>query len=288
MMNREYMKQTYADNLTAWREYRAQIAQDAETLCEIVQNHRFNGGTPKQAAREIVQAIGAENARVIIASAVNAHEGDGRLSAAVIEWAQGIGWDWEMSVNLGLTLDAKMHMCHVNQTAEAIMNLPEEPEQPEQEPETAEETTTEQEENEMKNAQFIAALTAQLEAVKNRSAWDRGVQQYAESLVDDLAEYLDGGWITLDNLRTWDGAQSAMLNGANGWTSYSYGGSALIYDYEIAGRLCTPSELKKTRGGERNPNSRETWLDCQARALRQASRRVYAAIRQAFEIIEEV
>ena len=138
MMNREYMKQTYADNLTAWREYRAQIAQDAETLCEIVQNHRFNGGTPEQAAREIVQAIGAENARVIIASAVNAHEGDGRLSAAVIEWAQGIGWNWEMSCNLGLTLDAKMHMCHINQTAEAIMNLPEEPEQ---EPETAEEQT---------------------------------------------------------------------------------------------------------------------------------------------------
>ena len=165
---------------------------------------------------------------------------------------------------------------------------PTEPEQPEQEPETAEETTTEQEENEMKNAQFIAALTAQLEAVKNRSAWDHGVQQYAESLADDLEEYLNGGCITIDNLRTWDSAQSAMLNGADGWTSYSYGGSALIYDYEIAERLCNPSELKKTRGGERNPNSRETWLDCQARALRQASRRVYAAIRQAFETIEEV
>lgn len=151
MMTRDYMKQTYADNLTAWREYRAQIAQDAETLCEIVQKHRFNGGTPEQAAREIVQAIGAENARVIIASAVNAHEGDGRLSAAVIEWAQGIGWDWEMSCNLGLTLDSKMHMCHINQTAEALMNLPEdEPEQPETEPAEADETeTNEQEENTM-------------------------------------------------------------------------------------------------------------------------------------------
>ena len=147
MMNREYMKQTYADNLAAWREYRAQIAQYAETLCEIVQNHRFNGGTPEQAAREIVQAIGAENARVIIASAVNAHEGDGRLSAAVIEWAQGIGWDWEMTCNLGLTLDAKMHMCHINQTAEALMNLSEdEPEQPteteEEQPEEPAEQTT--------------------------------------------------------------------------------------------------------------------------------------------------
>ena len=84
---------------------------------------------------------------MIIASAVNAHEGDGRLSAAVIEWAQGIGWDWEMTCNLGLTLDSKMHMCHINQTAEALMNLPEdEPEQPETE--TAEPDETETEANE--------------------------------------------------------------------------------------------------------------------------------------------
>lgn len=143
MMTRDYMKQTYADNLTAWREYRAQIAQDAETLCEIVQKHRFGGGTPEQAAREIVQVIGKESACVIIASAVNAHEHDGRLSPEVVKWAQEIGWDWEMSCNLGLTLDAKMHMCHINQTAEAIMNLPEtEPEQPETETAEADETET--------------------------------------------------------------------------------------------------------------------------------------------------
>lgn len=144
MMNREYMKQTYAGNLTAWREYRAQIAQDAETLCEIVQEHRFNDGTPEQAAQELAQTIGKESACVIIASAVNAHEHDGRLSPEVVKWAQEIGWDWEMSCNLGLTLDSKMHMCHINQTAEALMNLLEdEPEQPETETEleTAEEQT---------------------------------------------------------------------------------------------------------------------------------------------------
>ena len=162
MKNREYMKLTYADNLTAWREYRQQIAQDAETLCEIVQNHRFNDGTPQQAAQEIMQAIGAENARVIIASAVNAHEGDGRLSADVIAWAEGIGWDWEMSCNLGLTLDAKMHMCHVNQTAEAIMNLPEtDPEQPtEAEEQTAEVAQNEEESTMQNNVNMIRTAEA--------------------------------------------------------------------------------------------------------------------------------
>lgn len=281
MMNREYMKQTYADNITAWREYRAQIAQDAETLCEIVQNHRFSGGTPEQAAREIVQAIGAENARVIIASAVNAHEGDGRLSAAVIEWAQGIGWDWEMTCNLGLTLDSKMHMCHINQTAEALMTLPEdEPEQPETETAEADETeTNEQEETKMKNAEFIAQVRAILNGRKCRSAWDRGVMQYAEELTAELAENLNGGYITLEQLTTTEGRKAALLNGAKDWSQYSYGGSTLIYDCDIAERLCSPSELKRTRNGERNPNSRETWLDCQARALSQASSKVLGIIR---------
>ena len=54
-----------------------------------------------------------------------------------------------------------------------------------------------------------------------------------------------------------------------------------MYDGDIAAALCTPSELKKTRNGERRPNSREEWLDVQARALHQAFLRMYSAIRTA-------
>ena len=50
----------------------------------------------------------------------------------------------------------------------------------------------------------------------------------------------------------------------------AWGGCSLIYNGDIAERLCTPSELKKTRNGERRPNDREMWLDTQTRALRQA------------------
>ena len=281
MMTRDYMKQTYAGNIDGWRAYRAEIAAARETLSEVIEKHRFGGGTPAQAAQELAQMIGKEAACVIIASAVNAHEGDGRLSAAVIEWAQGIGWDWEMSCNLGLTLDSKMHMCHINQTAEALMNLPEdEPEQPETEPAEADETeTNEQEETKMKNAEFIAQVRTILNGRKCRSAWDRGVMQYAEELTAELAENINGGYITLEQLATAEGRKAALLNGAKDWSQYSYGGSALIYDYDIAERLCNPSELKRTRNGERNPNSRETWLDCQARALSQASSKVRGIIR---------
>jgi hypothetical protein len=68
--------------------------------------------------------------------------------------------------------------------------------------------------------------------------------------------------------------EKAMLNGADSWSQYSYGGCSLVYDGDIAERLCAPSEFKKKRGGELPPNAREQWLDVQARALNQACNRV--------------
>jgi hypothetical protein len=94
------------------------------------------------------------------------------------------------------------------------------------------------------------------------SAWSKGVELYAEELRESLAE---------NNLPA---TRENLLNGARDWNEYSYGGCALIYDADIAERLCSPSELKKKKGGDLQPNSRETWLDCQARALSQAARRV--------------
>lgn len=111
----------------------------------------------------------------------------------------------------------------------------------------------------------------ELEAQKDRSAWGRGVNAYALELVEELREraaYEGRNPEPGKECREW------MLNGAQDWNQYSWGGSSLIYDGDIAERLCTPSELKKTRHGERRPNSREEWLDTQARALTQACNRV--------------
>ena len=114
-------------------------------------------------------------------------------------------------------------------------------------------------------------ITAELEARKDRSAWDKGVNAYALELVEELkerAEYEGRNPESEKECREW------MLNGAQNWGQYSWGGSALIYNSDIAERLCCPSELKKTRNVERRPNSREEWLDTQARALFQACNRV--------------
>lgn len=121
------------------------------------------------------------------------------------------------------------------------------------------------------SATTFEKMNAALEARKDRSAWNKGVTLYAFELVQELQERAK-----YERRNPEPGAECKlwMLNGAQDWEQYSWGGSALIYNGDIAERLCCPSELKKTRNGERRPNSREEWLDTQARALHQAASRV--------------
>lgn len=114
-------------------------------------------------------------------------------------------------------------------------------------------------------------IRAELNARHDRSAWDKAVTLYALDLLDDVQEGADN----MERLPI-DGAELERwaLNGANCWEQYSNGGCSLCYDSDIAARVCTPSELKRTDGGMNAPNSRETWLDVQARALYQACNRI--------------
>ena len=104
-------------------------------------------------------------------------------------------------------------------------------------------------------------LSALITAMPARSAWKRGVKAYALEMIEGA----EGELATVADLK------KELMNGARTWKEYSEGGCALIYDADIAERLCAPGEYAKTRQGERAPNPRETWLDVQARALGQAA-----------------
>ena len=112
----------------------------------------------------------------------------------------------------------------------------------------------------MNTQQLINKITA----LKTRGAWAAARKTYAL----ELLESLDGEY-----------TPESLLNGARTWSEYSYGGNSLIYDADIAERVCNPSELKRKRGGELQPNTDETWLDCQARCLSQAARLITNASR---------
>ena len=112
-----------------------------------------------------------------------------------------------------------------------------------------------------------------------RSAWSRGVAQYAEDLIDGIKEAIEGGYVEMSDLASSALVEKAMLNGAQTWEQFSWGGCSLVYDFDICERLCTPTERKKTDNGFKRPNKDEEWLDVQARALHQAAALIKKAIR---------
>lgn len=110
----------------------------------------------------------------------------------------------------------------------------------------------------MKKEDLLKMLENKQRYGKRLSAWRRGVYTYAFELIDNLEE---------EDVPQSNDLKVKLLNGASCWYDYSWGGCSLIYDEDIAKRLCTPSELKKRDNGRLRPNRREDWLDVQARAL---------------------
>ena len=119
----------------------------------------------------------------------------------------------------------------------------------------------------------VKALKHVVRTFEGRSAWSRGVTDYALELIDDADQ------TAIENAKSAKELREELLNGASDWREYSWNGCSLIYDSDIAERLCTPSELKKTHHGDDRPNRNEEWLDVQARALYQACSRIVSAWR---------
>ena len=111
----------------------------------------------------------------------------------------------------------------------------------------------------------IKQTITNVENKKVRSAWDKGVKEYALELLEELEENYG-----IDELCNKNLVKRALLNGASNWSEYSWGGCSYIYNGDIAERLCNNTELKITKNGTIRPNKREEWLDVQARALFQA------------------
>ena len=113
----------------------------------------------------------------------------------------------------------------------------------------------------------MKTISQHREAIKNspaRSAWNKGVKLYAAELIEEMPDDQEFYGSPADKIE--------LLNGADDWQQYSEGGSALIYDGDIAERLCNPTEYKRAKEGQNPPNARETWGDVQTRALYQAER----------------
>lgn len=119
----------------------------------------------------------------------------------------------------------------------------------------------------------INKVLTEIRKQKPRSAWGNGVKKYAIELLDEVKEWKGGDYeLTPSNY------EKMILRGADNWKHFSYSAMTLFYNEDIAKRLSTKTELKKTKNGILRPNPREEWLDVQARALYQASGVIRKAI----------
>lgn len=248
-VNREELRATYHTTMG-----------NREELVQAYSETRNN--KPIETIDRLVCVIGYTAAVETVAELVNnVGEWDGRISRNNRQWAQSIETAATREELEALTIyqPDSIHPAHIDQLAAAMQNY------------TPEEEPAQEAQNEAAAPTLYEKMTAELEARNDRSAWDKGVTAYALELVEGLEEA--AAYNERDPI-SWIEAKEWMLNGAQDWNQYSWGGSSLIYDYDIAARLCCPSELKKTRDGERRPNRKEEWLDVQTRALAQAYRRV--------------
>ena len=117
------------------------------------------------------------------------------------------------------------------------------------------------------------ATLENLKAVKCRSAWSKGVKEYAYMLLDNIFSYSD-----YESITNFTSLHKALLKGASNWKRFSYGCCALFRNEDIAKNLCSPSELKKYKNGMLRPNKNETWLDVQTRALIEAEKLIKSCV----------
>ena len=308
------------EDAALYRAKRDYLLSNIKTLDSIVRDAIDNGGKVRDAVKEFVKQVGSDAAVQTVASLVNRSAWDGRISTANANWAKAVEDSWDEDAMVRMGAYCKMHMAHLDQTADylrrdldtictelvdelvaenaAEMERVEAEQKSKQEEEQKAKAMDEAVQDEMdeeaeahRTERALAVLGRVVDRIDydrkgRRSAWGEGVQRYERELVADLVEAVRDGWVGMDDLEAPKLLERSMLNGASDWRQYSWGGCSLIYDGDIAERLCTPSELKKTRHGERRPNSSEEWLDTQARALYQAAKIVkrYVAVEMSLEV----
>lgn len=127
------------------------------------------------------------------------------------------------------------------------------------------------------NHEVIKVVAEAIKDLPYLSAWKKGVREYALELLDQLHEEYtwqnrhheidyENGFATTRNA-----IQKVLLSGASDWDEYSAGDCSMVYEGEIAARLCSPSQLKRYDGGTKTPRNYDSWIEVQAGALHQAA-----------------
>lgn len=169
-----------------------------DALASAYQDTRDNGGNPDTAARGFIQAVGPDEAAQCVAAMIRRAAWDGRISRAAKAWAQNVALSEEWGRHIEDTYCDAIHPAHLSQIAEA---MPKELER------HAAET--------MAPCATVQAIRDRVHRKAPRSAWDRGVLQYVDELLDGLEEAIEEGYFSPDDLEAPKVLEKGLLNGAD-------------------------------------------------------------------------
>lgn len=118
--------------------------------------------------------------------------------------------------------------------------------------------------NILNSPQYLSDMRAYISKTEQkRGQWNKTMAYYADFLLD---RYIDiCKWRADQNEAIPDLSLDVVWDGALGWHQYSCGGSALVYDSDIAKAVFTPAQFAKWEQGRKV--TAEPLLDIQARAL---------------------
>lgn len=103
-----------------YRAKRDYLLSNIKTLDSIVRDAIDNGGKVRDAVKEFVKQVGSDAAVQTVASLVNRSAWDGRISSANANWAKAVEESWDEDAMVRMGAYCKMHMAHLDQTADYI------------------------------------------------------------------------------------------------------------------------------------------------------------------------
>lgn len=161
-----------------YRAHRNELIANIKTLDECVSEARDNNESVRNAAKAFVAKVGTFAAKVTVASLVNRSAWDGRISSANANWAKAVEDSWDEDAMVRMGAYCKMHMAHLDQTADYVRrNLDE----------IAEEIEAEQKAKQ--EAEQDEAMPTWSEAEHNRKE-QRGEYDYHQAILEDVIEYI--------------------------------------------------------------------------------------------------
>ena len=123
MKTMENLREIIAENRNDYFVFRDRKISNVRML-ESIYADTLGGGKPSDVIGAFVDSVGLQEAVETIATLVNRHSWDGRISRWVKSWAENLpnAWDEESAEKMHIGTD-RIHMVHLNQLAEEIMKI---------------------------------------------------------------------------------------------------------------------------------------------------------------------